>query len=111
MLCITLASLPPFLFSVPVLHSGCLLLTRFFTVFLILICFAVSLSILHFGMASAMTGHVACAVCGLPTSMDYRCKGCNGAIHWWESMDHDSLKVEGHHGAHYWLFLLGEGLL
>jgi hypothetical protein len=38
-----------------------------------LICIAVSLSNLHFGMASAMTSQAAGAVGGLPTSTDYHC--------------------------------------
>jgi hypothetical protein len=53
-------------------------------------------------MPSARNDHTACAVCGVPTSMDYHCKGSDFAIHWWESMDHDSSKEEAHHGAHYW---------
>ena len=52
--------------------------------------------------STGMLTHAACAVCGLPTSTDYRCKGSNCAIHWWESMDRDASKEEGRHRAHYW---------
>jgi len=71
-------------------------------------------------MASFIPGRAACAVFGLPTSTDYQCRGCNCAIHWWESMDHDSSKCRGVKvriigvlvvGTAMFLLLLGVALL